>query len=327
MQNVVKISLIIVTLFLLGSFVLLNAWIAQEIEITKTSNENIRGDSTQPEEEQLPSSLPITETILPQDDFGPTKIINEVKEAINNIIPIKQEEREKIPQSELYDITLERLVNLLCDNGKETVIVSGFIISPAGHILTNAHASDHEGIERCQVRKGSPARTFAYAEQVFKPKAYIEATDLAEKAENDISVWKISGSSGSDPLPSFFPYFDILPEEKVKKGEVLVALSYPSELLGLETILKNLNILFTQTTVEDTDGTFILSSGTLSSQSGSSGGVILSQYTANPVGIIFAVEKEEEISKRLLYSLTTQRINDIIEKETYLSISQFLLVN
>ena len=124
---------------------------------------------------------------------------------------------------------------------------------------------------------------------------------------------------------SFF--FEINKNRRVEEGEALLVLSYPSELLGFETILKNLTLLFTLTVVEELDSKFIVSSAGLSSQSGSSGGMLLSSFSARPVGIIFAVQSEGPIAERALYSLTNQAIEEIIEEEVGQSLAEFLASN
>lgn len=336
MYSVKKIFLISLTLIILGGA----TFIIGVPRVTDILNEPMIVPSAKvkifelPVPEISPSS---TSEVFP----GETKqeLIKEInlKEAIKNAQQILEEiqparePREKIPQSEIYNNSLGKVVNLLCNAaGSEVIVVTGFLISERGHILSNAHISDPLDEKKCQVRQGSPAKTFALAEEVFRPTAYIEAFEnenLQRQAENDISIWKITSSSGTKPLPSTFPYFKIDAKEKPEIGEVLVTLSYPSELLGFETILRSLSLLFTQTEVTDMDNTFILTKDTLSSQSGSSGGVLISQFTGQTVGIIFGVEKKEEISQRILFSLSTQAIERIIKNETGKTLEEFLLFN
>lgn len=279
---------------------------------------------------ELPVPLPRIEekeeetAAVPQvDNVGLPKIIedaSQVSEAPQTLL-----EQETILQDELYALALERLVNLICPTpNNEVVVVSGWLISEEGHILTNAHISDPLEEKKCQVRRGSPAKAFARAEEIFKSATYTATDDVETKARNDVAIWKIVASSGSAPLPETFPFFEPDPNAAVEIGKTLTAFSYPSELLGYETILRNLTILSTQTTVTQTDGTLILSSHSLSSQSGSSGGVLLSRETAKPMGLIFAISKEENISERLLYSLSMAAVDNIVKKQTGRTLGEFV---
>lgn len=329
------------TILLIGGIVFLNT-----PNVIKEENPTVRVSRLPIEESRLGEMLkdkskeePVTGDSL--EEPAPASSLDELERAINNAAKLLEDikssldpekapepEKKKLSQSEIYTITIERLVNLLCNAPKnEVIIVSGFLISEQGHILTNAHASDPLEEKKCQVRKGSPARAFAQAEEIFKPNAYISTDDIETKARSDFAIWKITGSSGTKPLPEKFSYFKIDEKQKTSIGEILVALSYPSELLGYQTLLRNLTILFTETTVVNKDNDLILSGETLSSQSGSSGGVLLSQFSAQPVGIIFAVEKKEQINERILYSLSTAAIENIIKKETGQSLEVFLAAN
>lgn len=235
---------------------------------------------------------------------------------------VKEEVKPKFSTDELYARGLEGMVNLLCDApGNQVIIVSGFLISGQGHILTNAHLSDKLGEKNCQVRRGSPARAFAVAKEVFKPAGYERGSGINEKARYDIAIWKMVESDTT------FSAFNLDPENRVSVGETLVALSYPSELLGYETILRNLSLLSTLTKVTDTDDTIIVSSHTLSSQMGSSGGALLSTFSGEPVGIIFGVGEGENIAERILYSVSIPAVNRIILEETGETLADFVLTH
>jgi len=259
--------------------------------------------------------LPEAPALTVQEPLPMTPAANEQPEPV---LPPPPAPEPKFSTDELYSLGLKRMVNLLCDApGNQVIVVSGFLISEQGHILTNAHASDKLEEKRCQVRRGSPARAFAVAEEIFKPLGYELGSGINEKARYDIAIWKIA-------LPPKVEFFNLDPESPVMIGETLVALSYPSELLGYQTILNNLTLFSTLTTIIDADGALIASSHTLSSQMGSSGGALLSTFTGEPVGIIFAVAEGENIAERTLYSVSTPAINRIVLEETGQMLVEFL---
>lgn len=231
----------------------------------------------------------------------------------------------RLSQEELYTKAAARVVNFFCQQGSTVRVASGVIISPQGHILTNAHVGEgfDENFE-CAIRQDSPARNLAYAKLALFPKAYTNALTRQEQAENDVSIWKIIRLANGDPVSNPFPYYEISTQYYPELNQILSTFSYPSELLGYETLLKNLNLLFAETVVSDFDRDLILSGTGLSSQVGSSGGILVDIYTNDFAGLIFAVSKDEEIAKRKLFSLTPYSIERVIQNETKLDLATFL---
>lgn len=231
----------------------------------------------------------------------------------------------RLSQEELYNKAISRVVNFFCQQGGNIRTASGIIISPQGHILTNAHVG--EGFDsnyECVIRQGSPARNLAYAGPVMFPQKYTNALTRQEQAENDVSIWKVTRLANGDPVSAPFPYYEINPKYYPETSQILSTFSYPSELLGYETLLKNLNLLFAETVVMDFDRDLIISGTGLSSQVGSSGGILVDIYANNFAGLIFAVSKDEEINKRKLFSLTPYSIERVIQAETGLDLATFL---
>ena len=244
---------------------------------------------------------------------------------LENSPPEVSQLRTRLNQEELYNKAVSRVVNFFCQQGGNVRVASGVIISPQGHILTNAHVG--EGFEsnyECAIRQGSPARNLAYAKLALFPKAYTNALTRQEQAENDVSIWKITRLANGDPVSASFPYYEINPKFYPEINQILSTFSYPSELLGYETLLKNLNLLFAETVVMDFDRDLIISGTGLSSQVGSSGGILVDIYTNNFAGLIFAVSKDEEIAKRKLFSLTPYSVERVVQNETGLTLPQFL---
>jgi len=212
-----------------------------------------------------------------------------------------------IPSKELYGYVSSRVVNFFCDTGEsQVVIATGTIIHPKGYVLTNAHVAENIKKQKCLLRKGSPARPFAYGELVFFPKNYGAAATTDENAAKDLSIWKITEPSGAYQFPDTFEYMEIDFETQLKGGESLSSFSYAAELLSYDVALRHLHLLFTRTTVTAFNDYFIESEESLSSQKGSSGGILVDRFNGKLRGLIFGVTKEETINDRSLISLTPQ---------------------
>ncbi len=270
---------------------------------------------------------PVDSETLKQIQAG----LNQAAQGVENLKTTTTPTAPKIrlTQLELYNKAQNRIVNFFCQQGNQFRVASGIIISSQGYILTNAHVADgYDTNFECLIRQGSPARNFGYAKIVMFPKAYAQAASRKDQAENDVSIWKLTRGPGDPnnpiPLPETFPYYDIDPNYYPERNQPLATFSYPSELLGYEVILKSLNMLFAETIVSDFDQELILSTTGLSSQIGSSGGILVDVHTNQMAGLIFAVSKDEEISKRNLISLTNNSIDRITQAETGLTLAQFL---
>jgi len=277
-------------------------------------------------------SPPVVKSTPPPLD---QKTLDQIQQGLNQAVQgptnLKASAAPKIrlTQLELYNKAQNRIVNFFCQQGNQFRVASGIIISSQGYILTNAHVADgYDTNFECLIRQGSPARNFGYAKIVMFPKAYAEAASRKDQAENDVSIWKLVRGPGDPnnpiPLPETFPYYDIDPNYYPERNQPLATFSYPSELLGYEVILKSLNMLFAETIVSDFDQELILSTTGLSSQIGSSGGILVDVHANQMAGLIFAVSKDEEISKRNLISLTNNSIDRIVRVETGLDLAQFL---
>ncbi|MEK7078058.1 MAG: trypsin-like peptidase domain-containing protein [Patescibacteria group bacterium] len=270
---------------------------------------------------------PVDSETLKQIQAGLNQAAQGVENLKTTTTPIAPKIR--LAQSELYNKAQNRIVNFFCQQGNQFRVASGIIISPTGYILTNAHVAEgYDTNFECLIRQGSPARNFGYARLIMLPQAYKQAASRKEQAENDVSIWKMTRGPGDPnnpaPLPETFPYYSIDQNYYPERNQPLVTFSYPSELLGYEIILKSLNMLFAETIVSDFDQKLILSTTGLSSQIGSSGGILVDVYTNQMAGLIFAVSKEEQISQRNLISLTNNSIDRITQAETGLSLAEFL---
>lgn len=256
--------------------------------------------------------------------------INQATQSLNNLLKNQAPTPPppaptRLSQQELYNKALERVVNFFCQQGNQVRVASGILISPKGHILTNAHVTqDFDNNFECLIRQGSPARNLGYAKIVFYPQAFEKATSKTQEAENDAAIWLLTRPPGENPLPQTFPFYDIDTNYLPALNQPLVTFSYAAELLGYETVLKSLNLLFAETIVTEFDKDIIISATGLSSQVGSSGGALVDVYANKFAGLIFAVSKEEQINQRKLLSLTPASIERIFQTETGQSLQDFL---
>ncbi len=295
------------------------------------------------QEEQTGTTTPETSTIAtttkpitkpkPQPVLDQASIdliqqkIDEANQAIKEIEVKNTPPPPRLSQQELYDKASSRVVNFFCEysNGVETA--SGVIISPNGYILSNAHVAEafvNQNYE-CKIRQGSPAKNIGYAKIVMFPSAYTNSNkNNWEGHANDVSIWKITRSASGEPITSAFPYYSIDTNYLPKKDQPLATFSYPGELLGYEVLLKNLNMLFGETIVSEFNADFIVSGMSLSSQSGSSGGILADVYTNKFAGLIFGVTTTININERKLFSLSPYAIDRVVRNETGLSLAEFL---
>ncbi|MDP3764783.1 MAG: trypsin-like peptidase domain-containing protein [bacterium] len=254
--------------------------------------------------------------------------INEVSSIpLSPISPVLTPPPPRLSQPVLYDKASSRVVNFFCEyaNGVETA--SGVIISPNGYILTNAHVAEAFVTDKnyeCRIRQGSPAKNIGYAKIVMFPSVYVGAPKNWDGHANDVSIWKMTRSAGGEPIANDFPYYSIDTNFLPKKDQILATFSYPGELLGYEVLLKSFNMLFGETIVSEFNADFIVSGMSLSSQSGSSGGILVDIYTNKFAGLIFGVTTTANINERKLFSLSPYAVERVVKTETGLSLADFL---
>ncbi|MDA1334840.1 MAG: hypothetical protein O2794_02385 [bacterium] len=227
---------------------------------------------------------------------------------------------EPIAQSIIYDKALLSIVNLVCPVKKNSfAIATGAIVSPEGHILSVAHLTEGLNIgSKCTLRRGSPARDFASAELLFVPDNYKLATTTNSQAPFDFSIWKIITEDKQS-----FEYWDITTDKILDSNNNVLTLSYAAE-LNSGSALKNLNLLFSLTTVDFDDSYIVRSKSTISAQEGSSGGILVDPYTSNIRGMIFGVSKDDSVFDRFLFSLNPQAIENALKNETGKTIKEYL---
>ena len=228
-----------------------------------------------------------------------------------------------VTQDEIYQKGLLSTVNFFCSDTEAGTITTatGAIIHEQGLVLTSAHILDNfsEQTPLCVLRRGSPARNFTKAFPVYIPDAYKNGETQSDRIHYDFAIWKIQNPK------EMYDSWQLEAGDAPAIGDTYFTLSYPAESAGYETILKNLHLAFSLTTVSNIYPTFIRSEASVSSQSGSSGGIIIDQTTGNIQGLIFGVsEGEETFSKRSLFSIRPSQIRAIIVQETQKTIEEFL---
>jgi len=290
--------------------------------LTQKRPESNTGTLTQPNDKQQATNQTYFDQMQNQ--------LNQVAQTLNNILKNQalstpQPTPTRLSQQELYNKATSRVVNFFCQQGNQVRVASGVLISPRGHILTNAHVTQgFNDDSECLIRQGSPARNLGYAKIVFYPQAFEKAADKEQAAKNDAAIWFLTRPPGENPLPQTFPFYDIDANYWPTVSQPLVTFSYAAELLGYETALKSLNLLFAETIVTEFNQDMIVSTTGLSSQVGSSGGALVDVYTNKFAGLIFAVSREEQINQRNLISLTPASIKRIFETETGQNLQDFL---
>ena len=235
----------------------------------------------------------------------------------------------RLPSQTLYALASERVVNLFCElPNNEVAIATGVIIHPQGYILTNAHVAQTEQSHICLIRRGSPARNFAIAERVFLPPNFSSQSHTRENLAQDVAIWKITNVIERSAIGTF-PFFSIRPHTLSTDGAALATFSYPAELLGSQAIVNALYLSFSETQIISHDAYFIESAQGLGSQKGSSGGILLNQFTGELAGLIFAIndKKTEYISERTLFSLTPFAINEAVRATTGKDLDAYLAEN
>ncbi len=231
----------------------------------------------------------------------------------------------RIPDATIFALGSEAVVNMLCQSKKENeyAVASGAIVDAGGYIISNAHIADTLNAEKtCDIRRGSPAEKFAKARLIFVPQHYNSTSTEADANVNarfDISIWKIS-----DP-PADLAYWE-LENEPIKPNQELLTMGYAAELLSSESIFKGLPLTFSSTIVESNNGIIIRARSSLSAQHGSSGGIFIDRYSSKIAGLIFGIgeEKNDQVSERRIFALTTKAIDTVMRAETGNTLAQYL---
>lgn len=244
-------------------------------------------------------------------------------------------------QSTQYATTslTDTVVNIFCTYTTATFVRtttgSGFIISPTGVIITNAHIAqfllldhtDAPGTTHCRIRSGSPATERYEAKLLYISPAWIKQNAhqiLSQKpigtGERDYALLYITKTTNQEPLPANFPYLALATSSITQKnlGETLRLSGYPADALqtnGTQTSLPQQTATTTLTdifTFSETNADVLSVDHTPLSTGGSSGGVVI-DHAGLVVGMIVTRGETAEDSLR---ALTIEYINRTILEET-----------
>lgn len=242
------------------------------------------------------------------------------------------------------------LVNILCTTYSggsfNPISGSGVIVDSRGIILTNAHVAQYLLLKdypfvnniQCLIRSGSPAQPLYTAEVMYLPPEWVAAnasqltaTHAQGTGENDYAFLRITGTvSSSVSLPSSFPYLPMT-SNAPEVGAPTILVAYPAGLLSGETIQMNLYSSSAVSTVQGLysfDGAqnvdLVSLSGTVVSQTGSSGGALLGVGSGKLLGIIATETTGTTTADRQLNAVTIGFIDRALSKSGKGGITTFL---
>src|SRR6185437_7883131 len=191
---------------------------------------------------------------------------------------------------------------------------------------------------QCVVRQGSPASPKYTAEVMYMPPEWVSAnasqltaTHAQGTGENDYAFLRITGTvSSSVTMPTSFPALPMT-SAAPDVGAPTLLVAYPAGLLDGQTIQENLYASSAISTVQDLysfDGQqhvdLISLSGSVVSQTGSSGGALLGLGSGKLLGIIATETTGTTTSDRQLNAVTVGFIDRALLKEGFGGLTAFL---
>lgn len=267
---------------------------------------------------------------------------------INDEVPVFT-----LPQvdfAKVNDAARVAIVNILCTTrGNELSPISGtgVIISKSGVVITNAHIGqyfllkDFRGKDTvdCKIRTGSPAYPTYNVELMYISPTWIKnnSTVLKEQdpkgtGENDFALLRITEKIDGSNLPDVFQYLIPDVREYIQKQEPVLLVSYPAGFLGGLSILKDLSVASSVTSVQDyytfkQDTIDLIDvGGTILSQKGSSGGAVIDSFVSL-LGIITTSSDAKTTDKRDLRAITLAHVNRTIHDELGFGLDNLLKQN
>ncbi|HEY4519691.1 MAG TPA: serine protease [Candidatus Paceibacterota bacterium] len=241
------------------------------------------------------------------------------------------------------------LVNIFCQpfGSLSPITASGFFIDPRGIILTNAHVAqyvllaDSKKVDlRCFIRTGAPAQERWTPHILYIPPVWVRehAHELKDAhvlgtGEHDYGFLYVGESVDGSVIPQSFPF--LLPDVRTAigfTGDSVLAASYPAGFLGGMSASMNLYPASAITTIQSLM-TFLSGSpdiftigGTVTAQSGSSGGVVANAW-GRAIGLITTMSEGKTTSERTLRALTLSYIDADLVAQTGGTLADFLAGN
>lgn len=237
------------------------------------------------------------------------------------------------------------LVNVFCNaNGSlSPITASGVFISAQGVILTNAHVAQYLLLEEtkkvnlhCVIRTGAPAYPRYIARILFIPPEWVrehahELTSLRAlgTGEHDWALLYIDGTTNNSPLPESFPY---LPPDVRSAigftGDLVLAASYPAGFIDGITVSMNLysasaptKIMELMTFASGSADIFSIG-GTVTAQSGSSGGAVVNMW-GYLIGLITTMKEGETTAERDLRAISLNYVNSDLKAHAGVGLASF----
>lgn len=274
-----------------------------------------------------------------------TKIITNTATSTNSI---NNSIEEPIPDFTVINSNARKsIINIFCitkNNDLSPISGTGVIINSNGLILTNAHIGQYFLLKdyrekdylKCIGRDGSPAYPKYNLELVYISEDWVKENKSLLKeqipkgtGENDFAFLRITSNIDNSKLEQKISYTEPNIRELIGIGEPVLLASYPAGFLGGLSIIRDLNITSAVTNIQDVftfkDGTIDIVSvgGTVVSQKGSSGGLVVDKNTSL-IGIITTSSDGNTTSARGLNAITLSYINRSLQRELSLNMREFL---
>ncbi len=242
------------------------------------------------------------------------------------------------------------IVNIFCTtkyNELSPISGTGVVVNGDGLILTNAHIGQYMLLRnfrekdylKCVGRTGSPAYPKYNIELVYISPDWVKANKTLLKdqdpkgtGESDFAFLRITGEIDGEQNKNGYTYITPNTREYIAVGEPVLLVSYPAGFLGGLSIIQNLNVASSITQIQDVftfkNGTIDIVSvgGTIVSQKGSSGGLVVDSNTSL-IGIISTSSDGDTTSSRGLNAITVSHINREVQRDLKINLRQFLDLN
>ena len=347
-----QLSLIMQKILLFVIIFLVSIWFLGNVEVSAPENQEVTVSTSTPQKQVIVATSTIvklkTATTTKSIKKSTSKAIATVSQQKPVIAPVTPTLIEPPPDFALTN-TYARpaVVNILCQTkGSELSPISGtgVVISPQGVVLTNAHIGQYfllrdfrqKDFVECVIRTGSPAYPRYHAELVYISPTWIEdnktivkQTEPKGTGENDFALLRITDMINGSKLPGAFPYITPNIRQIIEKNEPVILVSYPAGFLGGLSILKDLNITSSITTVQglftfkENSIDLISVGGTVVPQKGASGGGVVDKH-ATLIGLISTSSEGNTTSERDLRAITLAHINRTLQSELSVTLSQLL---
>jgi hypothetical protein len=273
-------------------------------------------------------------------------IQNKVKEETPKDPVVTAESEQPADFAKINTEARKTTINIFCTTkygDLSPISGTGVVINENGLILTNAHIAQYFLLKdyrekdylKCVGRTGSPAYPKYNLELVYispdwvaENKGILKKQNPTGTGENDYAFLRVTNMiDGSDT--SKFIYISPNTRELINVSEPVLLASYPAGFLGGISIIQDLNITSAVTNIQDIytfkDGTIDIISvgGTVVSQKGSSGGLVVDKNTSL-IGIITTSSDGNTTSSRGLNAITLSYINRSLQREISMDMRNFL---